>query len=71
MRSLTEMSQKQHFTKYGFWAYKDEYTGVTRVYTHDKKFFIYVFMCQLNLTPYLPVIFNKATLESFGDKDTP
>jgi hypothetical protein len=71
MRSLMEMSQKQHFTKYGFWAYKDESANVTRVYTYDRKFFIHIFMYQLNLAPGLPVIFYKATLESFGDKETP
>jgi len=71
MHSLTEMSQKQHFTRYGFWAYKDKEESWTRVYVLSRDFYIHIHMYALNLAPPLRLLFHKATLESFGDKDTP
>jgi Gpi18-like mannosyltransferase len=68
MHWLTEMSQKQHFTKYGFWSFKDD--KVTRVYVSSIGFYIHLYMYELRLAPLLPLRFHTATLESFGDKDT-
>ena len=70
MHSLTEMSQKQHFTKYGFWAYKDHY-GYIRIYVPKCCVSIELAMIVLNLLPAVWKFgFHSATLESFGDKDT-
>jgi hypothetical protein len=70
MRSLMGMSQKQHFTKYGFWAYKEP-KGFTRIYMPKQCMCIERAMVSLNLLPniwYFAIY--PATLESFGDKDT-